>query len=171
MIDQRESEVLSWALAIVDNKKRAEQALAAKNPGLADNHRAAAEAARQKLSSLGYPWVASAISADGATAEQARLYVGSLRRHLDKYDGGNTPALSLTDALGSGGGGGFSLGNFDLGGLFGTVGTGLDGFSQGARLEADSWLDVVKRGVGILLPVIIILGFVKAFRVKANIGR
>lgn len=166
MIDARETEVLSWAVKIADAKGRAEAAKAAGNEAAFRTYAAEADAAREKLRSLGYPWVAQTLSGDGATAEQARVYIQSLRVHLDRYDPSNTPALTMQAALGMTPSTGGGVGDW-LGGL----GSGAAGLSAGARQETVNWLAVVQLGIKITLPVIIIWGFVKSIRLKANLGR
>lgn len=173
MIDQRENEVLSWAIAIADDKTRAEAAKAAGNTAAFNQYNAAADASRQKLSSLGYPWVAQALSANGSTATQARLYVQALREHLYRYDPGSTPALSLSAALAnpvSESSWGSNLSSAFTATVSGLT-SGMGSISSGARTEANNWLPTVQTFIKVLLPVIAIWGFVKVFRIKANVGR
>lgn len=165
MIDARETEVLSWAVKVADAKTRAEAAKAAGNEEAFRQYAADADASRQKLRSLGYPWIADVLSGDGATANQARLYLQSLRQHLDRYDPSNTPPLTMQAALA------MSPSTGGLPDLLGGLGSGAQQLSAGARQETVNWLAVVQLGIKITLPVIIIWGFVKSIRLKANLGR
>lgn len=167
-IDAKETEVLSWAVKIADAKERAEAANLAGNTVGAAQWNAEADAARQKLTSLGYGWVAQALSANGPNAAQARVYIQSLRVHLNNYDPGGTPPLTLQAGLASMADSSWSS---RLSGLFSGFTGGLGSISSGARAEATAWLPVVQAGVKILLPVLALYALWKTFRVRANIGR
>lgn len=161
-IDAKENEVLSWAVKLCDFKEAAESAYQSGNLARGNQLKGEADAARTKLRSLGYSFVADALSADGATAAQARKYVQALRNHLYQYSPGSTPPLTLQAALA---GSSTTTPGDLLGGIGDLVGN-AGAISQGARAEATGWVDILKAAVIAALPFAALYYGSKIFRIK-----